>query len=132
MEKLAEVANLLDLSGELLTSKQRAVLDLYYNHDLSLAEIAEARNISRQGVHDLIKRGERSLYKLDKKLNYYTKWSELERGIESILEELEYISRLSDDDFADSPDSIRRRLLDIRQKLLTLGDTWIGRLNDGI
>jgi predicted DNA-binding protein YlxM (UPF0122 family) len=108
------------------------VLDLYYNHDLSLAEIAEARNISRQGVHDLIKRGERSLYKLDKKLNYYTKWSELERGIESILEELEYISRLSDDDFADSPDSIRRRLLDIRQKLLTLGDTWIGRLNDGI
>ncbi|NLO82791.1 MAG: putative DNA-binding protein [Clostridiales bacterium] len=132
MEKLAEVAILLDLYGELLTSKQRDVLDLYYNHDLSLAEIAEARNISRQGVHDLIKRGERSLYKLDKKLNYYTKWSELERGIESILEELEYISRLSDDDFADSPDSIRRRLLDIRQKLLTLGDTWIGRLNDGI
>ena len=132
MEKLAEVAILLDLYGELLTSKQRDVLDLYYNHDLSLAEIAEARNISRQGVHDLIKRGERSLYKLDKKLNYYTKWSELERGIESILEELEYISRLSDDDFADSPDSIRRRLLAIRQKLLTLGDTWIGRLNDGI
>ncbi len=132
MEKLAEVAILLDLYGELLTSKQRDVLDLYYNHDLSLAEIAEARNISRQGVHDLIKRGERSLYKLDKKLNYYTKWSELERGIESILEELEYISRLSDDDFVDSPDSIRRRLLDIRQKLLTLGDTWIGRLNDGI
>ena len=49
MEKLAEVAILLDIYGELLTSRQRDVLDLYYNHDLSLAEIAETHNISRRG-----------------------------------------------------------------------------------
>ena len=38
MEKLAEIAILLDIYGELLTSKQRDMLDLYYNHDLSLTE----------------------------------------------------------------------------------------------
>ncbi|NLX70905.1 MAG: putative DNA-binding protein [Clostridiales bacterium] len=127
MEKLAEMAILLDIYGELLTSKQRDMLDLYYNHDLSLTEIAETHNISRQGVHDLIKRGEQSLYKLDKKLNYYMKWSQLEEGIKSINETLEYICKLSDDDFAECPDRIRRMVLDIRQRLLKLGDTWIGR-----
>jgi predicted DNA-binding protein YlxM (UPF0122 family) len=132
MEKLAEVAILLDIYGELLTSRQRDVLDLYYNHDLSLAEIAETHNISRQGVHDLIKRGEQALYKFERTLKYYMKWSILEKGIERILDELGHISGLPDDSFADSPDSIRRIIDDIRQKLLVLGDTWIGRLDDGI
>lgn len=49
---------LLDFYGGILNDRQREVLTLYYNDDLSLAEIAEITNISRQGVHDLIKRGE--------------------------------------------------------------------------
>jgi hypothetical protein len=55
------------------------------------------------------------------------KWSQLEEGIKSINETLEYICKLSDDDFAECPDRIRRMVLDIRQRLLKLGDTWIGR-----
>lgn len=61
MSKNLEIGILLDLYGKLLTDKQYDVLDLYYNDDLSLAEIAEQYGISRQGVHDSIKRGEELL-----------------------------------------------------------------------
>ena len=47
---------LLDFYGELLTDKQRECLDLHYNEDLSLSEIAEQLGISRQGVWDNIRR----------------------------------------------------------------------------
>lgn len=46
---------LLDFYGQMLTPKQRDVMELYYYEDLSLAEIAEHENITRQGVHDFIK-----------------------------------------------------------------------------
>lgn len=60
MEKDLSIAVLLDFYGDLLTEKQARAIDLYYNEDLSLAEIAEPLGISRQGVRDSIKRGENS------------------------------------------------------------------------
>ena len=45
----------------MLTDKQRDVIDLYYNEDLSLSEISENTGITRQGVHDSIRRGEGQL-----------------------------------------------------------------------
>lgn len=62
MEKDLNFSNLLDIYGKALTEKQRDVLDLYYNDDLSLSEIAEDLGISRQGVRDSIKRGEEALF----------------------------------------------------------------------
>ena len=58
MSKNLDVAVLLDFYGAMLTDKQRDAIDLYYNQDLSLSEIAELQNITRQGVRDSIKRGE--------------------------------------------------------------------------
>ena len=52
---------LYDFYGELLTDRQREFFDLYYNEDLSLAEIAENAGISRQGVRDVIVRAEASM-----------------------------------------------------------------------
>ena len=56
---------LFDLYGELLTDKQRDCFDLHYNQDLSLAEIAELRGTSRQGVHDAVTRAEAQLLRLE-------------------------------------------------------------------
>ncbi len=68
MNKNLAMSDLLDLYGELLTDKQRDMLELYYNDDLSLAEIAEHYEISRQGVHDSIKRGEEALEEYERVL----------------------------------------------------------------
>lgn len=60
---------LFDLYGELLTEKQQQLFDLYYNEDLSLAEIADLLQISRQGVRDGIVRAEALLSEFDEKLS---------------------------------------------------------------
>lgn len=64
------IAVLFDFYGAMLTEKQKDVIDLYYNEDLSLAEIAEHEGISRQGVRDNIKRGEAYLLELEEKLRF--------------------------------------------------------------
>ena len=66
MEKFAQIGMLLEIYGGLLTHRQRDVMDLYYNYDLSLSEVAEHFHISRQGVHDLIKRSEQILLNADR------------------------------------------------------------------
>ena len=65
MPKDLSVSALLDFYGP-FTEKQRELFDLYYNEDLSLSEIAEHAGITRQGVRDLIKRGELQLKKFEK------------------------------------------------------------------
>ncbi len=67
-EKDLHLAVLFDLYGELLTDAQMKMFDLYYNDDLSLAEIAEHIGITRQGVRDSIKRAEEALKGFEKKL----------------------------------------------------------------
>ena len=83
MSKNFEVSVLLDLYGKLLTEKQYDMLDFYYNDDFSLAEIAEHYDISRQGVHDSIKRGEELLLNYEKVL----KLSENQKKYQDILVE---------------------------------------------
>lgn len=61
MDKLGRIALLNDIYGNLLTEKQKMLLDLFYNEDLSLGEIAEINQISRQAVFDNIKRSEKAL-----------------------------------------------------------------------
>ncbi len=58
---------LFDFYGELLTDRQKEFFDLYYNEDLSLAEIAENAGISRQGVRDVIVRAEAAMQEVEDK-----------------------------------------------------------------
>jgi hypothetical protein len=58
---------LFDFYGELLTDRQKEFFDLYYNEDLSLAEIAENAGISRQGVRDVIVRAESAMQEVEDK-----------------------------------------------------------------
>lgn len=61
------MALLFDFYGDMLTDRQKEFYDLYYNEDLSLAEIAENYGITRQGVRDVIVRGEAILTELEEK-----------------------------------------------------------------
>jgi predicted DNA-binding protein YlxM (UPF0122 family) len=91
MEKLAKMALLEDFYGPLLTAKQRNVWDLHYQRDLSLAEIAELEHISRQAIHDLLKRTERILEEYEDKLGLVQRfWTQREKlsKVESLLYEL--------------------------------------------
>lgn len=67
-EKNLELGYLLDFYGELLPERKRAVMDMYYNEDLSLAEIAAEIGISRQGARDIIKKCEEELFFFEEKL----------------------------------------------------------------
>ncbi len=68
MAKDLNYSVLLDIYGALLTDKQRQIMELYYNDDLSLGEIAADLGISRQGVHDAVKKGCEALDEYDEKL----------------------------------------------------------------
>lgn len=65
MSKDLSVNMLMDFYAELLTDKQQEALGLYYDDDFSLAEIAQHMDISRQGVRDFIKRGEKQLFEFE-------------------------------------------------------------------
>lgn len=88
MEKHIEISMLLEIYGKLLTKKQNEVLSNYYNEDLSLSEIAENNGISRQGVRDIIKKGEGKLFEYEEKLSIMKKTQQNEKTIESILSRL--------------------------------------------
>ena len=72
---------LLDFYGEILTQRQREFFDLYYNEDLSLAEIAENYGISRQGVRDAIVRAETAMEELEDKTGLLKRFMRLREKI---------------------------------------------------
>ena len=98
MEKKVEVSMLLQIYGELLTEKQYRVIDYYYNEDLSLSEIAENEEITRQGVRDIIKKGEKKLFEYEEKLLFMKKTMNQEKQIENILAQLNKIHEDSSDE----------------------------------
>ena len=68
LEDTTRINLLYDFYGNLLTEKQRECLELYYQDDLSFGEIADMSGISRQGVHDLLKRAAKTLEKAEERL----------------------------------------------------------------
>lgn len=73
MEDRFKISILLDHYGPLLTEKQLDIMSLYYNEDLSLAEISEINKTSRQAIYDLIKRCCKQLLVYEKKLELMKK-----------------------------------------------------------
>ena len=73
MQDIVRTGLLFDFYEKLLTEKQKTVLSFYLNEDFSLAEISEKINISRQAVHDIIKRTTLKLEDFEKKLCLYDK-----------------------------------------------------------
>lgn len=113
--KNLNIAVLFDFYGEMLTEKQKDVIDLYYNEDLSLAEIAEHEGISRQGVRDNIKRGEAYLLELEEKLRFAENYQNLRSMLSSIDELAEGIYTVNEKYVYDN--RIRQLSLEIRKMI---------------
>ena len=90
-----EMALLYDYYGGMLTDKQKELFDLYYNEDLSLAEIAEHAGISRQGVRDAIVRSETILRETEDKLGLVKKYAGYESKLEEIRQAAGYIAQVN-------------------------------------
>lgn len=97
MEKNVKVSILLQTYGNLLTENQVSVLNDYYNNDLSLSEIAENNNITRQAVRDNIKKGEQKLFEFEEKLGVMKKTMIQEQKISEILSKITTIEAKSSD-----------------------------------
>ena len=87
MEKLVQVARLFDTYGSLLNEKQRDVINCYYNEDLSLNEIAENNNKSKQAISDMIQRSVDKLFEFENELSLIKKKNQLREDL-SLLREL--------------------------------------------
>ena len=97
MEKNVQISLLCEIYGKLLTKKQLSILQDYYDKDLSLSEIAQNQNITRQAVRDIIKKGENKLFELEEKLGIMKKTFKQEEKIAIILSELTKIQKRSTD-----------------------------------
>lgn len=91
MDELFAISLLLDFYGQMITKRQYDILDLHYNNDYSLGEIAQELNISRQGVYDNIKRGKAALYEMEKKLGLVSRFNKQKEKAAVILKLLEDI-----------------------------------------
>lgn len=89
MEKYFKMSYLIDIYAPLLTQKQIKVLEYYYNDDISLSEIAGILNISRQGVHDNLKRAEKIIMDYDEKLKLLDKYAENTKLLDRLEEFLD-------------------------------------------
>jgi len=88
MEEKVKISMLCEFYGKLLTDKQYEFINDYYNNDLSLSEIAENNEITRQAVRDIIKKGEKKLFEYEEKLNFMKRTLNQEKKIEKALSEL--------------------------------------------
>ncbi|MDP4147000.1 MAG: putative DNA-binding protein [Bacillota bacterium] len=113
MEERVQISILLDLYGDLLTDKQRSIMDLYFNDDLSLAEISEHTNTSRQAIFDLIKRCQKQLIEYENKLRLMEKNSQSESYKEIILNNIELLKAKVDNECLSFVEEIKRLVLEL-------------------
>lgn len=116
MDKMLEQALLFDFYGELLTEHQKSVYEDFVLNDYSLSEIGEDRNISRQGVYDIIKRCDKLLNGYEEKLHLVQKFLMAKEQVAEIHQLASEISR-TDADPVKATDYLRQ-IENISNKIL--------------
>ncbi len=105
-EKNLNIGYLLDFYGELLSERKRSVMDMYYNEDLSLAEIASEVGISRQGARDIIKKSEEELFFFEEKLGLAARL----KKVESCVSYLDSVAKEQE-----LPSDVREKIAELLQ-----------------
>ena len=88
------LGNLFVFYGQLLTAKQQDILELYCHNDLSLGEISEDLEISRQAVYDTIRRGEKLLESYEEKLGLMDRFDETEKRMKNLVSEIDKLKSI--------------------------------------
>lgn len=116
LKEVVELSLLYDFYGELLTESSKRLFEGYVLEDMSLSELSEETGISRQGIHDSVKRSVDKLRKYEDKLGLVRKFSDMKNEVKKIHENA---SRLSE---KMKSDETARRLLD---EILKTGDKML-------
>ncbi|MFC6331197.1 putative DNA-binding protein [Paenibacillus septentrionalis] len=96
LTKTTRMNMLLDFYEELLTEKQRTILNFYYRDDFSLGEIAAEFGISRQAVYDNIKRAQQALESYERKLRLLTRYERTKQLTTQLEHQLDSLSLQSE------------------------------------
>ncbi|MBK5246514.1 MAG: YlxM family DNA-binding protein [Peptostreptococcaceae bacterium] len=115
LNKIAEASLLFDFYGQLLTKKQQQVMRLYHEENYSLSEIGDEFSISRQGVHDTLKKAENALTEYEKKLGLVNKLESSQKVIAKIEESIDQMMEENDGN-----KKICEKLINIKDVIETL------------
>lgn len=112
MDKLIERGLLFDFYGELLTAHQKEIYSEAVFNDLSLSELSEEEGISRQGIHDLIKRCDKLLEGYEEKLKLIERFNSIKEQVCRIEGELDSL-KISDEDRASLKEQLQHIIEDL-------------------
>lgn len=115
-EKNLNISLLLDFYGDILSERQNEMLNMYYNEDCSLSEIADNFSISRQGVRSVLKKGENILLDMEEKLKLASRFVFMREKSNEIANELQII--ISDI----NNDEISSKIISIINKIKEMAD----------
>jgi len=128
LEKVSRMALLQDFYGRLLTGRQQRIMELYYDQNYSLGEIAQEYKISRQAVYDILKRTEKILEGYEEKLGLLRKFQEDCRRLQEAEESLAVLSR--DPALQPAVEKLRQiiyEIIDLRaESIAAPGETTVG------
>ncbi len=119
MEKKVEEQFLYDIYGELLTDKQKLILDYYYNDDYNLAEIAELVHVTRQGVYDSVKRSKATMETYEEKLGLLQRFLRERRLLNESIRE---IKQLLTEETVKQDAGLSSELVKIQEKLMKISE----------
>ena len=108
MSKNLNMSLLLDFYGEVLSEPQREAMDLFYNGDLSLSEIAEITGITRQGVRDRLVKSEQIIRDLEEKLGLAGRFGHINKTVAYLLSRLEAITAETGADVSDLMEAVKQ------------------------
>ena len=115
MEKNVQISMLCQIYKSLLTEKQFQYIDDYYNNDLSLSEIAENDNITRQAVRDVIKKGEKKLFEYEEKLMFLKKMIDRDKKISDIIKHIKKLKNEENSKILDEIEDKLNSLIELEQ-----------------
>lgn len=111
MEKNIVLSILCQIYGKLLTERQLAIMEDYYNNDLSLSEIAENRNITRQAVRDNLIKAEKKLMEFEEKLGLMDKMFNQEQKLARVLRDINNIkNKLADEEDKKVLENVKKQI----------------------